>query len=264
MEVELDLEKSLHANVSELFEKSKRARSKAERIKAAIAELEKRKTMLSDKGKQKKPAIKRKLEWYEKFHWCFTSDGLLLLAGRDAKTNEMLIKRYFDENDLYFHADIHGAAHCILKNASNASEQSLKEAASFAAIFSRAWKRGFYAIDVYSARPEQISKKAPSRESLATGAFMVYGKRTWYRDVKLEIAVGIEKYKNAYRIISGPKGAIEKKAIKYFVLVPGRVKKSDVAKKLKGEFEKISEYAIDIDEIMRMLPAGEFELVQSR
>lgn len=39
-----------------------------------------------------------------------------MIAGRDAQQNEMLYKRYFRKGDIYVHADIHGAATCIIKN----------------------------------------------------------------------------------------------------------------------------------------------------
>ena len=58
----------------------------------------------------------RKPFWFEKFCWFVTSDNLLVVSGRDAQQNELLVKRYLRKDDLYVHADLHGAATTILRN----------------------------------------------------------------------------------------------------------------------------------------------------
>ena len=58
----------------------------------------------------------RKPFWFEKFCWFVTSDNLLVVSGRDAQQNELLVKRYLRKEDLYVHADLHGAATTILRN----------------------------------------------------------------------------------------------------------------------------------------------------
>ena len=264
MEFELNLKESLHKNISAYFEKSKKASSKAKRIEQAIKEVEQKIEELQKKGtleKEKKPIKKRPRAWYEKFRWFFSSDGMLVLAGRDAKTNEQLIKRYMEDEDLYFHADIQGAAHCIVKTSGKpVSEQTQKEAAIFAAVHSKAWQQGLLAVDVYSVKPEQVSKRAPSGESLGTGAFMIYGKRKWFRDTPLDFAIGIEKVDEYWRVISGPRTAIEKRALMSFRVIPGSKRKSDVAKIIKSKAEKKLGATISLDEIIRMLPADNIDL----
>jgi hypothetical protein len=58
----------------------------------------------------------RKPFWFEKFCWFVTSDNLLVVSGRDAQQNELLVKRYLRKDDLYVHADLHGAATTIVRN----------------------------------------------------------------------------------------------------------------------------------------------------
>ena len=58
----------------------------------------------------------RKPAWFEKFYWFLTSENYLVVAGRDAQQNELLVKRYLGKDDLYLHADLHGAATTILHN----------------------------------------------------------------------------------------------------------------------------------------------------
>ena len=58
----------------------------------------------------------RKPHWFEKFYWFVTSENHLVLSGRDAQQNELLVKRYLRKDDLYVHADLHGAATTIIRN----------------------------------------------------------------------------------------------------------------------------------------------------
>jgi len=255
LELKIDLTKSLQENASNYFEKSKEAKAKISKIEELIEKTKKEKEKLAlEKPLSKKAIKKRKLEWFEKFKWCYSSDGFLMLAGRDIKTNEILLKKYMEKNDLYFHAEIQGAAHCILKNGINASEETLKETAEFAAINSKAWQLKFASIDVYSVKPEQVSKSAPSGESIKSGAFMIYGERKWFKNVSLEFAIGIQKINDGFRIISGPLKAIKKHALVFVQVFQGNQKKSFVAKKLKQFFEEKTNETLDLDEIMRMLP----------
>ena len=40
----------------------------------------------------------------------------LQLGGRDAQQNELIVKRYMREGDIYVHADLHGASSVVIKN----------------------------------------------------------------------------------------------------------------------------------------------------
>ena len=79
------------------------------------------------------------------------SEHYLVIGGRDRQQNELLVRRYLRKGvwhntagtstdqaagDLYFHADVHGAASCILKNPGGqpVPPRSLSEAADFAVI----------------------------------------------------------------------------------------------------------------------------------
>jgi predicted ribosome quality control (RQC) complex YloA/Tae2 family protein len=58
----------------------------------------------------------RKKMWFEKFYWFVSSSGMLVLGGRDARQNELLVKRYLRASDLYVHADVHGASSIIIRS----------------------------------------------------------------------------------------------------------------------------------------------------
>lgn len=40
----------------------------------------------------------------------------LVISGRDAQQNELIVKRYLRKNDIYVHADLHGASSCVVLN----------------------------------------------------------------------------------------------------------------------------------------------------
>uniref|UniRef100_A0A183TK60 NFACT-R_1 domain-containing protein n=1 Tax=Schistocephalus solidus TaxID=70667 RepID=A0A183TK60_SCHSO len=81
-------------------------------LKAASKKAEKTKTQVHGVQRISKT---REPFWFEKFHWFISSDNYLVLAGRDAGQNENLIKRYFKPQDIYVHADVHGASSVIVK-----------------------------------------------------------------------------------------------------------------------------------------------------
>lgn len=43
----------------------------------------------------------RKVHWFEKFNWFITSENYLVISGRDAQQNELVVKRYMKKGDLY-------------------------------------------------------------------------------------------------------------------------------------------------------------------
>ncbi|MCX6802608.1 MAG: NFACT RNA binding domain-containing protein [Candidatus Diapherotrites archaeon] len=261
VQVEIDFSKSLEENASLYFDRGKEAKAKAVRISAAIAETEKRLSKESKKAEEAKPELfrKRAKEWFEKFRWFYSSDGFLVIGGRDAQSNEIIVKKHMEKGDLYFHADIVGAPHCVVKAAGGkVPEKTKEEAAVFAAVFSKAWNAGVSNADVYSVNPEQVSKKAPTGESIGTGAFMIYGERQWFRKLPVRIAVGIDK---EGRVIAGPESAVKKHSAFAIVLLPGQEKKSEIAKKLKNITEKkYGAQGIHIDEFLAVIPSGESQI----
>ena len=66
-----------------------------------------------------------------------------MLAGRDAQQNELLVKRYLKKGDVYVHADLHGAATCVVKNPSKTgqpiSPSTLTQAGAMTTCHSAAW-----------------------------------------------------------------------------------------------------------------------------
>ena len=86
--------------------------------------------------------ITRKTYWFEKFNWFITSENYLIISGKDAQQNQMLVKKYMEKGDIYMHADIYGAATVIVKNPSKKPipTSSLEEGAVFTICRSKAWE----------------------------------------------------------------------------------------------------------------------------
>ncbi|MDP3733699.1 MAG: NFACT RNA binding domain-containing protein [Nanoarchaeota archaeon] len=257
MEVEIDLLKSVDENAGTYFNLAKKTRKKIEgaqkALKESIETLEKLKQQESafvEEAAQKKVKEERKREWYEKFHWFMSSEGFLCIGGKDATSNDLIIKKHLEKNDLVLHTEMAGSPFFIIKNGQEAGEETIQEAAQAVAVYSRAWKLGHGSADVFYAKPEQVSKEAKSGEYLGKGSFMIYGKTT-YLHPTLKYAIGLVEDE----IIGGPVSAVQKKTKNYVVVVAGREKKSSLAKKIKSKLK-----GGDLDEIIKFLPAGGGEI----
>src|SRR3989442_8805182 len=143
--VTLGYEKDVTANAQAYYDRRKEAQLKAQRVEEAIAKT--REEMEAAKAKAvkaaKKPRIKAtKAMWFEAYRWTLSSDGHLILGGRDARTNDQLVKKHLKEGDRYAHADIHGAPSTVIKDGARAPETTLREACEFALAYSKAWPAG--------------------------------------------------------------------------------------------------------------------------
>ncbi len=199
----------------------------------AIAAMER--FMPKDKPERKKQDYKpQKKKWYHKYRWFVTSDGVLVIGGRDAGSNEDIGKKYLEGNDYFVHADVHGGSVVVVKG----DTERWDEVAEFAASYSNAWKAGHFNCDVYAAKPEQVSKTAESGEFVKRGAFIVRGERKYFRNIGLKIAIGLQ-FEPELAVIGGPESAIKKTAAYYIVLIPGKYEPNDTAKKVLRELKKI-------------------------
>jgi len=270
--LELDFSKTVDQNAQVFFERAKKAKKKLAGLKAAKQSVSKQLELAREKKisntEKKVVEQKRKKEWFEKFHWCFTQSGLLVIGGRDAKSNEQIVKKHMEKDDLFFHADIFGAPHCVLKtDGKKPFEEDKSEAAQFAGVFSKAWESGAGKVDVYSASPDQVTKSAPTGEAIGKGAFMVYGKREWFRNVPLEFSVGLSSFENVFRVESGSLKPISERCRVFCRIVPGENEKSRLAKQLVGFFEKKTGARLSgllLDEVMAMLPTGKTSIVKEK
>jgi len=230
VEIELDPRKSVQKNAEIYFEKAKKSKRKIEGLLKSMKEVKEKKVVKVKKERFEE----RKREWYDKFRWIKSSDGFLIVGGKDAKTNEQLIRKHMKDSDLVFHTDITGSPFVLIKNpeGKEISEQTIREAAEFCGIYSKAWKVGIAAVDVYYIKPDQVKKEG----GLPTGSFMIYGQRNWVRRIPVKIAIGVKDD----RVVFGPESMV-KKISKYVVVIPGDTPAhnlgKEIQKKLKTKVE---------------------------
>jgi predicted ribosome quality control (RQC) complex YloA/Tae2 family protein len=281
----LNLKNSLYDNAAEFYDRGKREKQKMPGISTALGESRKKLTEI-EKQLNRVEALKtaapaealedlanRRVEtkeWFEKFRWFKSSDGFLIVAGKDAVSNEVLIKKYTDPYDLVFHADIVGSPFAVVKTAGKLpEEQTLKETAELAAAYSRGWREGMGAVDVYWVKPDQLSKTGPSGEFVPHGAFMVLGKRNWMRGTPLRLAVGVILGETPV-FVGGPVDAVKKQTKTYVVIVPGdntgkeflkQILRSLTLKLPKDQREKIGKSSIE--SVREFVPYAKARLVSN-
>jgi len=261
MKIILSVKKSLEQNASDYFDKAKKSKKKLEGAQKALEESrrkhkkETKKTTAElaveeEKSKKKK---KRAKKWYEKFRWFYTSDGFLCIGGRDATTNEIVIKKNTDKDDIVFHTDMAGSPFFVIKKNSQPgkkiSSTAIQEATDATLAFSRAWKLGLLTARVFHVKPDQVSKEAQAGEFIPRGAFMIRGK-TEYVAPRNEIGIGA--YEDT--VMCAPLSAVKVHCREYVQIVRGKKKPSDIAKSLR---KKIGG---DLDESIAALPPGNCDI----
>lgn len=220
----------------------------------------------------KKVIVKEQIakEWYERYRWFVTTDGVLAIGGRDASSNSALIRKHLTEADIVFHAEVHGSPFFIVKNAATSAregkiEPSLQQVAKATVSFSSAWKNGLSSADAYWVMPDQVKKGAPTGQFLPKGSFVIEGKRNYLKGIEIRLAIGIVRLEGKVTLVCGPEESIKRRAIFYAVLLQGGMDPMTAAKKCKSEFVKIADDVevaetikrISLDDFVRALPTGQ-------
>lgn len=262
--LEIDWLKKMSDIGSHFFERYKKNLRKIKGIKETLNSTVKELKQLQEEELRIREAAsksvirKKEKRWYHKFRWFISSDNFLVVGGKDAKTNDILIKKYLEDNDIFIHAEIHGAPAVIIKTDNKTpSQQTIFEACQFAVSFSNAWKAGLGSADAYWVYANQVSKTPPSGQYLAKGAFIITGKRNYLKNLEIKVAIGISIEEEKYEIHCGPIDAIEKHCDTYIIVKPNGVPKGRLSKTIFETFKKIySEIDITIEEIQAVLPPG--------
>jgi predicted ribosome quality control (RQC) complex YloA/Tae2 family protein len=273
----IKFESSIPKFSSLLFSRAKELERGAINIDKASEELRLRVEKLQNQTQKIHEKIQfSKLEskqWYERYRWFVTSDGYLVIGGRDASSNSAIIRKYMTENDIIFHAEIHGSPFFLVKNVNNQEKQDssyVEETAQATISFSRAWKDGLSSGDAYWVFPNQVKKGAPTGQFLPKGSFVIEGKRNFCRGIELKLSIGLVQIEKKYSIVCGPLNAVRKRSLVFASLLPGGTDPMNLAKKVKSEFvraisefdQSLAEYCkkMSLDEFIRMLPTGQSKI----
>jgi len=268
-ELDLNAALSVAQNAQRYYEKAKEMARKAAGAREALAITEELRAGIAGPKKARAHAHatrRRKPKWFERFRWFYSSDGFLVIGGRDAESNEEIYAKYLERRDLALHTDAPGAPLTVIKTeGEEVPERTILEAAQFAVSYSSVWKAGLAAGDCYLVKGDQVTKTPEHGEFLKKGAFVIRGERRYLRDVKMGIAVGIAEG----MLIGGPVSAVKPKAEPVVEIEPGEFNADDLAKRIYRHF---SEKEVDraylksiasIDQIIQFLPPGGSRIIRS-
>ncbi|MCL2712840.1 MAG: NFACT family protein [Methanomassiliicoccaceae archaeon] len=258
LEVTLDYTKGIDANASDIYQKGKDINEKAVRAMSALKdsedELERRmKGFAKARTLAMTKAQPTKQFWFDRYKWFFASNNSLVIAGRDAQTNDQAVKKHLKEQDIYVHADIHGAPSVVVKNGSSADDITLKEACTFALAQSKAWVACIPDGTAFWVYPDQVSKTPQAGEFVPKGAFIIRGKRNYEYHLQMQLAIGEITYERTRKIMCGPVSAVEKMSQKYVIITPTKTKSNK-----KNELAKL--FNVPEEEISKIVPPGEIEI----
>jgi len=251
--VKIFVHESVEQNAGRYYDTIKKFKKKKEGALIAM------KTVRPKKKTVHRTLVPLKKLWYHRFRWFVTSDGVVVLGGRDASQNEELVKKYMTGGDLFLHADVHGASVILVKG----KTEKMDEVAQFAASYSGAWRSGHFSADVFSVRPDQVSKTPESGEYISRGSFIIRGERTYYRDVPLAVGIGLVLEPQA-AVIGGPPEVIRSRTKTVVEIRPGQFEPNDVAKKvlrslkehIAPEEQKLLKGILNTESVAAFVPPG--------
>ena len=290
--IELYVDETVHQNAQRHFTVARTQKDKAKGATKALEDTE-RKKRKEEKQRAKDEAagrvgrVKRsKKLWFERHRWTMLSDGRLMVGGRDARGNDTVVKKHLGKEDIYVHADLHGAPSCSIRIAEGfqidpvpnptlpkhvpslrltqspdfgaPNEIILEEAAQMAVCWSRAWGGGGGAATAYHVGSNQVSKTAETGESLGRGAFVIRGQRNWHRNMPTEISLGVVAINGIPLPLVGTAAAIESVCERWIKLQPGTLKKENIANQIANSTGLLQ------DDILGCLPPGNLQIVEDQ
>lgn len=285
----LSLDETVHQNAQRHFEA---ARKQKDKTSGAVQALEdtvlhlqramKKEAKQQASGKLNKVKRSKRL-WFENHRWSMLTGGHLLVGGRDAKGNDSIVKKHLSGADMYLHADLHGAPSCSLRASQGfavdqhkpahipedvpafrlidklgderITTEKLEEAATLALCWSRAWAGGGAHGTVYSVKPAQVSKTAQTGEYVGKGSFIVRGQRQWFKDLDVQMGIGIVAINGVPLLMGGLPETIRSLCQRFAILRPGITKKEQLANRI------YKNTGLMTDDVLPVLP-GAAEIIE--
>ena len=288
--IELYVEETVHQNAQRYFSVARTLKDKSKGAVKALEETERKqrkekKRRAKDEAAGRVGRIKRsKRIWFERHRWAMLSDGRLMVGGRDAKGNDAVVKKHLGKDDIYVHADLHGAPSCSIRisegfqtdSAPNPtlpehvpslrltqspdfgelSDDVLAEAAQIAICWSRAWGSGSGAATAFHVRSTQVSKTAETGESLGRGAFVIRGQRTWHRNMPTELTLGVVAINGIPLPLVGTHSTVSTICERWVRIQPGIEKKETVANRIAKATGLVQ------DDVLGCLPPGNLSIIE--
>ena len=203
LEIDIDLSLSAWANSSSYHNEKKTAAVKESKTiqssSRALKSTERKIAADLKKGlkteKQLMTPVRRQ-HWFEKFFFFLSSDGYLVLAGRDLQQNEILYQKHFKRGDIYVNSDVEGASMVIVKNRPDLATMgippgTLGQAGVLSVSTSKAWERKS-GDAAWWVEFEQVGKVvAKTGVFLGVGCFEITGAKRFLPPVVLILGYGV-------------------------------------------------------------------------
>ncbi|KAJ9199612.1 hypothetical protein DTO164E3_4497 [Paecilomyces variotii] len=202
LEIDIDLGLSPWANATQYYTQKKVAAVKeqktAQSSTKALKSHEKKVTEdLKKSLKQEKQVLRpaRKPFWFEKYLFFISSEGYLVLGGRDTHQTEILYRRYLKKGDIFVHADLEGATPMIVKNRPGQSDApippgTLSQAGNYSVATSVAWDSKAV-MSAWWVHANQVSKTTETGELLVTGGFVIKGEKNFLAPSQLVLGFAV-------------------------------------------------------------------------
>ena len=129
-----------------------------------------------------------KTYWFQDFYWFYSTEGYLVVGGKNKEQNELIVKKYMEKDDIYLHS-IYGKSPSTLikKVGKDPPIRTLLQAPNYVTSRSSAWKEGS-GDKVFWVYPNQVSKTAPSGQFVQAGSFIISGERNF---IKADLSIGM-------------------------------------------------------------------------
>lgn len=253
--VTLDFLQSATENANMLYEKAKSAEKKMKETMELMRRVKEAASIAEEEAAES--VMKRR--WFEKFRWFISSEGILVAAGKDVKSNRELVKKYMAPENLFFHSELGGACVVAFCSHGDSVKKTIIEAAEYAASLSKAWEQGLSSAEVYYVWGSQVKTAAPPGHYIPKGSFYIEGSRK-YLKAQLKLALGVMLTDSGAKLVLGPVSAIESSCKWYVVIKPGSWSKEKLIRKVRDTLLKKAGTGLSIvlklDELASVLPAS--------
>lgn len=210
IEVEVDLGLSAYANATKLYCSKKVVQYKeAKSVQASTkvlkaAEEQTRKVVSAVSSGSGNVKVVRKVHWFEKFNWFITSEGFLVVAGRDNQQSAIIQKKHMTRDDIFVHADVRGAIPSVVfarvapktegnedgTNKMRVTPLAIQEAGISVVCRSSAWDAKLL-ISAYWVQADQVLKSDSFGQPWAEGVVAINGKKNFLPPMPLEMGFGM-------------------------------------------------------------------------
>ena len=214
-------------------------------------------------------------KWYERYLWFHSLGDTLVVAGKTARNNETILKRYTKPNDLVLHSSIAEAPIAVVKNENEQQlpAEAIYEAAVLVSTYSSAWRDKIEKekISVFYVTPQQVA--IISRPGKKEAEVFFDGEKKQLDKVEPRLSIGMKEARNEDgsfigNLIFGPPTAVRRQTQFMVTLVPGERPAEELAPEIKKQLLmkvspeiRMNTEALDEKEICKLIPFGKGQLV---